>query len=88
MEHLRRGRKLLAAVVALYSAPALAQDATSAGWLLTGNPVTAATDRLGTTNPQPLIVETNGKERLRVTPGGNIGIGTASPAAALSVAGG
>jgi hypothetical protein len=35
----------------------------------------------------PLIIGTNNAERLRVTSGGNVGIGTASPATALDVTG-
>jgi hypothetical protein len=47
-------------------------------WELTGNSGTdAATDLLGTTDGQPLVIETNALERMRITVDGNVGIGTA-----------
>src|ERR1700726_4935264 len=55
-------------------------------WELTGNPgINPATDFLGTTDGQPLVIRTSALERIRITPNGNIGIGTASPSARLSV---
>ncbi len=54
------------------------------GWTLTGNSL-AGTEVLGSTNAQPLVIETNGSERLRVLSGGNIGIGTSSPGQLLEV---
>jgi hypothetical protein len=54
-----------------------------AAWSLTGNKGTnPATDFLGTTDAQPLIVKTNNKEALRVDAAGRLGVGTgAGPAA-------
>jgi hypothetical protein len=54
-----------------------------AAWSLTGNKGTnLATNFLGTTDAQPLIVKTNNKEALRVDAAGRLGVGTGpSPAA-------
>jgi len=53
-------------------------------WALTGNSITG-TEFLGTTNNQPLVIRTNNTERMRVTSGGNIGIGTTNPTNLLHV---
>ena len=42
---------------------------------------------LGTYVNQPLIFKTNSGERMRITPNGNVGIGTSTPQAKLDVAG-
>jgi hypothetical protein len=72
------------AAVPAATTPAAAQ---SADWLLSGNAGTTAADFLGTTDDDPLVVKTNGKEAFRVTAAGKIGIGTESPSALLTVAG-
>jgi hypothetical protein len=60
----------------------------TAFWRLTGNAGTSpATSFLGTTDAQPLLFKTNGAERMRVDSSGNVGLGTASPAEKLDVAG-
>jgi hypothetical protein len=58
----------------------------SSGWGLTGNTLTG-TERLGSDNAQPLVFETNNTEAMRIDAFGNLGIGTAAPTVALSVAG-
>jgi hypothetical protein len=55
-------------------------------WTLTGN-ATSARDFLGTTNAQPLAIRTNGRERVTVSPTGNVGVGTTDPQVRLHVAG-
>jgi|HubBroStandDraft_6_1064221.scaffolds.fasta_scaffold34101_2 hypothetical protein len=59
----------------------------SPAWILTGNAGTnPATDFLGTTDNQPLIIKTLGTERIRVDASGSVGIGIVDPAALLSLA--
>ncbi len=55
-------------------------------WSLLGNVGTnGAVNYVGTRDAQPLVVRTNNVERMRVTPNGLVGIGTATPADQLSV---
>ncbi len=62
---------------------------TTYAWSLTGNASTSpATNFLGTTDAQPLVIRTNNTERLRVLAGGNVGIGTSAPLSLLDVGGG
>src|SRR5205823_3773968 len=50
-------------------------NALSQTWNLAGNTgTTQGTDFLGTTDAQPLIIKTNGKEALRVDSSGDVGI--------------
>ena len=46
-------------------------------WQLTGNNgINPNTNFLGTTDNQPLVIKTNGAERMRFTNNGDVGIGT------------
>ena|GEM_PF-3198178 len=64
--------------------PLVAQNA----WSLVGNSGTnPGVNFLGTTDNQPLVIRTNNSERLRITSGGNVGIGTTTPGATLDVSG-
>lgn len=64
-------------------------------WELTGNTSTnPATDFLGTTDGQPLVIKTSGSERMRLAPDGKVSIsspvsiGTTEASTPLTVAGG
>ena len=55
-------------------------------WDLNGNSGTNPdNDFLGTTDDQPLVVKTNGSERMRIIPDGKVGIGTNTPDKKLCV---
>lgn len=56
----------------------------AAAWDLTGNAGTDPTaDFLGTIDAQPLIFKTNDLEVMRLTPDGNLGVGTNNPGARI-----
>src|SRR5215208_3295624 len=59
-------------------------------WELTGNSIAANGGFLGTTDAQPLSIRTNNSERMRLTPAGELLIGTTAPVTGtrLRVAGG
>lgn len=58
------------------------------GWELTGNTGTnPATNFLGTTDAQDLVIKTNSTEQLRVLSTGQVGVATATPTAKLDVNG-
>ncbi|MFN4768498.1 MAG: beta strand repeat-containing protein, partial [Candidatus Kapaibacterium sp.] len=59
----------------------------AASWTLTGNGSTnPSTNYIGTSDAVDFVIRTTGTERMRVTSGGNVGIGIASPQASLDVA--
>ena len=61
----------------------------SDGWQILGNAGTNATNNfIGTTDAVDFVARTNNTERMRVTSGGNVGIGTNAPGARLHVTGG
>jgi hypothetical protein len=63
-----------------------ASPATS-GWGLTGNAGTnPASNYIGTSDAQPLVLRTNAVEHMRITNGGNVGINNGSPLSPLSFA--
>jgi hypothetical protein len=56
-------------------------------WELTGNSGTnPATNFLGTTDIQPLVIRTNGAEAMRIDPSGNVGLGTSTTSSKLEIA--
>jgi hypothetical protein len=54
-------------------------------WGLSGNGGTSPGSFIGTTDASPFVLKANNAEALRLTAGGNVGIGTSSPAAKLEV---
>jgi hypothetical protein len=68
--------------LALSNAP----QVVSPNWVLAGNTGTnPATDFLGTTDAEPLVIKTNGTEHVRIAANGNVGIGTPSPFTTLDI---
>lgn len=60
----------------------------SLGWSLTGNAgTTPASNFLGTTDAQDLVIKANNTEAIRVKNGGNVGIGNSVPTAKLHATG-
>jgi len=56
------------------------------GWKLLGNTgTTPATNFLGTIDAQDLVIRTSNIERMRMTSGGNLGVGTTAPGGRLHV---
>jgi hypothetical protein len=57
-------------------------------WALTGNAgITAGTNFIGTTDANDFVTKTNSTEIMRVTSGGNVGIGITTPGSKLDVKG-
>ena len=54
-------------------------------WTVTGNTGTTDVNYIGTINPQPLIFKTHETERMRITPTGEVGINTSTPASKFNV---
>lgn len=64
----------------------LSHCAFSQNWLLTGNAGTSpATNFVGTTDANRLVFRTNNTERMTILSGGNVGIGTSTPAIPLHI---
>jgi hypothetical protein len=60
----------------------------SSGWGITGNAgTTPASNFLGTTDAQDLVIKANNTEALRVLSSGNVGIGTNAPGSKLHIVG-
>lgn len=63
-------------------------DNTGNSGLFFGLDNAAFTTRMNSINNRPIVILTNFVERMRVTPAGNVGIGTSNPGARLEVDGG
>lgn len=63
-------------------------DNTGTSGLFFGLDNAAFTTRLNSVNNRPIVILTNFVERMRVTPAGDVGIGTSNPGARLEVNGG
>jgi hypothetical protein len=66
----------------LATAPLTAPNTTA--WLLAGNNAVPG-NFIGTTSPQPFIIDTSALERMRITPNGSVGIGTTNPTARTEI---
>ena len=65
----------------------LCKEENTMAWQTRGNAATdPITDFVGTTDNEPVVVKANGVEALRVTPAGNVGIGTSNPGRTLDIA--
>jgi hypothetical protein len=62
-------------------------NVSSPSWCVLGNSGTTSTNFLGTIDPVPLIFKTFDTEWMRITPSGNLGIFTITPAYKLDVVG-
>jgi hypothetical protein len=56
-----------------------------ANWALIGNDYIDTSHFIGTKNLQDLVFKTNNTEKMRITSGGRIGIGTSTPTAPLTI---
>jgi hypothetical protein len=74
------------AFTSLFFQKASAQN-TSPYWSLAGNNNATLSHKIGTTNNISLRFVTNNTERMNIHSGGNVGIGTTSPAQKLDVNG-
>ena len=64
----------------------LCNEENTMAWQNRGNAGTnPASDFVGTTDNEPLVIKTNAGERVRITSTGDVGIGTTQPAARLEV---
>ncbi|MFT6921456.1 MAG: hypothetical protein ACJA1C_000450 [Crocinitomicaceae bacterium] len=67
----------------------LTSSGTSSDWSLAGNAATnAGTNFIGTTDAVDFVARTSNVERMRILAGGNVGIGTATPAYRLDLGSG
>jgi hypothetical protein len=65
----------------------LSASPAASGWALTGNTGTnPASNYIGTSDAQPLVLRTNAAERMRVLANGNVGINNVAPISPLSFA--
>jgi hypothetical protein len=64
------------------------EEGSAMAWELTGNAGTTTANFLGTTDSQPLAIKTNNSEAMRIAPGGDVGIGTATPTQRLTLGSG
>jgi|GEM_PF-1860111 len=76
---------LAAAGAAFVAAPQQAQAGSSSdNWKMEGNGNVDSNDFLGTTNAQPLVLKTNGQQRMTVHPNGDVSVGDPNAYARLS----
>ncbi len=65
-------------------ASTLTSSGSGSGWGLNGNALSGS-ESIGSSNSQPLIFKTNNTEKIRITEGGRVGMGTTAPKGWLSV---